>query len=84
MKALEKMPLKLKASPGGLGKRESKKRSQETQIGKEQKTRRLEDEGRKLRTVKDWIKRNAEGPEDPPPDLKDVGTGSLEERTNLK
>ena len=84
LKALKKMPLNLKASPGGLGKREPKRRSQLTLTGKEQKTRRLEDEGRKQRTMKDWIKRNAEGPEDPPPDLKDVGTGSLEERTNLK
>ena len=78
------MPLNLKASPGGLEKRGPKRRSQETHTGKEYKTIRLENEGRKQRTMEDLLQRNAEGPEDPPLDLEDVGTGNKRKRTNWK
>ena len=76
LKALEKMPQSLKASPGVLGKREPRKRTQETQCGKDVKARKIENEGRKIRTLKEWIQRRAEGPETPP-DLKEIGTDSL-------
>ena len=77
LKALEKMPHNLKASPGVLSKREPRKRPQDTQLGKEFKARKLENEGRKTRTLKEWIQRKAEGPENPTPDLEDVGTDSF-------
>ena len=77
MKALEKMPQTLKASPGVPSKREPRKRTQETQIGKEFKARKLENEGRKTRTLKEWIQRRVEGPEIPAPDLEEIGTASL-------
>ena len=41
LKALEKWPLALKASPGGLGKIRSNKRLQDTQGGKEIKSRKV-------------------------------------------
>ena len=72
MKALEKMPQTLKASPGVLSKREPRKRTQDTQIGKELKARKIENEGRKTRTLKDWIQRRVEGPEIPAPGLKEI------------
>ena len=84
MKALEKWPLALKASPGGLGKRGPKRRLQETQGGKVLKTRRTESEGRKQTTLEEWVKKGAEGPGDPPPDLGDDGTGPNSKRTNWK
>ena len=79
---MEKMPLDLKASPEGLGKRGPKRRLQVTHSGKEYRSRRLENEGRKQRTMEDWLQRNAEGPEDPPLDLEDGGTGNKRKRTN--
>ena len=84
LKALEKLPLALKASPGGLGKRRPKRRLQETQGGKDLKMRRKEDEGRKQRTMQDWIIKEAKGPEDPPPDLGAEGTGHKKKRTIRK
>ena len=48
LKALEKWPLALKASPGGLGKIRPNKRLQDTQEGKEVMIRRVvRQEGRK-------------------------------------
>ena len=79
---MEKLPLALKASPGGLGKRGPKRRLQETQGGKDLKSRRTEDEGRKQRTLKEWLIKEAEGPEDPPPDLGAKGTGPKKKRTS--
>ena len=81
---MEKLPLALKASPGGLGKRGPKRRLQETQRGKDLKSRRTEDEGRKQTTLKEWIIKEAEGPGDPPPDLGENGTGLKKNRTNWK
>ena len=81
---MEKLPLALKASPGGLGKRGPKRRLQETQGGKDIKSRRIEDEGKKQRTLKEWLTKDAEGPEDPPPDLGEKGTGHKKNRTNWK
>ena len=71
LKTLEKMPQTLKASPGVLGKREPRKRSQDTQIGKELKARKIEIEGRKTGSIKDWFQRIAEGSEIPAPGLKE-------------
>ena len=48
LKALEKLPPALKASPGGLGKSRPNKRTQDTQGGNEEKSRRVtRSEGRK-------------------------------------
>ena len=84
LKVLEKLPLDLKASPGGLGKRRPKKRLQDTQGGKDLKTRRTESEGRKQNTLEKWIKKGTEGPGDPPPDLGEDGSGPNGKRTNWK
>ena len=64
-KVLEKWPLALKASPGGLGKSRPNKRLQKTTLGK--KGRKSEVKGsRKLSMWEKWIMMEKEGSEDPP------------------
>ena len=62
-KVLEKWPLALKASPGGLKKSRPQKRLQGTQIGKEQKARKTEDEGRKQGLLEKWLRMEEQGSE---------------------
>ena len=77
LKALEKLPLALKASPGGLGKIRPSKRTQDTQGGKELKSRRvMKTEGRKQVTLEKWILKEVKGSEGHPPDPGGTRTGS--------
>ena len=67
LKALEKWPLALKASPGGLGKIRSNKRLQDTQGGKELKSRKVTRlEGRKQGTLEKWLQKDGKGSGGPP------------------
>ena len=71
LKALEKWPLALKASPGGLGKIRPQKRLLETLNGTEQKARKTPRiEGRKPGMLEKWIQREAKGSEDQPRPLR--------------
>ena len=62
-KVLERWPLALKASPGGLEKSRPRKRLQKTQIGKEFKARKTEIEGRKQGLMEKWLQREEKGSE---------------------
>ena len=76
LKALEKMLLALKASPGGLGKSRPSKRTQDTQGGNEVKSRRVtRSEGRKQGTLEKWLQKDVKGSGGPPPDPGDPRTG---------
>ena len=60
---MEKWPLASKASPGGLEKSRPRKRLQRTQIGKELKARKTENEGRKHGLLEKWLEREKQGSE---------------------
>ena len=71
LKALEKLPLALKASPGGQGKSGPRKRCQDTQEGKELKCRKItRDEGRKQATLEKWLLKGEKGSGGPPRTLE--------------
>ena len=76
LKALEKLPLALKASPGGLGKIRPSKRTQDTQGGNEVKSRKVTRfEGRKQGTLEKWLQKDVKGSGGHPPDPGDPRTG---------
>ena len=62
-KVLERWPLALRASPGGLEKRKPEKRLQKTQIGKDLKERKTQFEGRKQGLMEKWLQREVTGSE---------------------
>ena len=65
---MEKLPLALKASPRGQGKSRPRKRCQDTQEGKELKSRKVtRDEGRKQATLEKWLYKGGKGSGDHPP-----------------
>ena len=71
LKALEKLPLALKASPGGLGKSRPSKRTQDTQGGKEEKSRKVtRSEGRKQGNLEKWLQKDVKGSGAPPQTLE--------------
>ena len=77
LKALERMPPALKASPGGLGKSRPSKRTMDTQGGRESKSRKVvKTEGRKQVTLEKWISKEVKGCEGHPPDPGGTRTGS--------
>lgn len=74
---MEKLPLAFKASPGGLGKSRPRKRTQDTQGGKEEKSRKvIRTEGRKQGNLEKWLLKDAKGSGGHPPDPGDPRTGS--------
>ena len=83
LKALEKWPLALKASPGGLGKIRSSKRTQDTQGGNEVKSRKVTRlEGRKQGTLEKWLQKEGKGSGDPPQTLETREPALERKRTN--
>ena len=63
---MQKWPLALKASPGGLGKIRPNKRLQDTQGGKEIKSSKVSrQEGRKQGTLEKWLQKEGKGSGDP-------------------
>ena len=80
LKALEKWPLALKASHGGLGKIRPNKRLQDTQEGNEVKSRRVvRQEGRKQATLEKWLQKEEKGSGDLPRTLE-TGEPALAEK----
>ena len=74
LKALERMPPDRRTKPGGLEKSRSKKRTLETQGGKEpKKSKRIE--GRKIVFLKEWFKTEEKGSGGHPPDPGGRNTG---------
>ena len=68
---MEKLSLALKASPGGQGKSGPKKRRQDTQEGREFKSRKItRTEGRKQVTLEKWLYKGEKGSGDPPRTLE--------------
>ena len=87
LKALEKLPLALKASPGGLGKSRPSKRTQDTQGGREVKSRKVNrSEGRKQGTLEKWLQKDVKGSGGHPPDPGDPrpGSGNFEGNENQR
>ena len=77
MKTLEKMPPDRKSKPGGLEKSRPRKRTLETQGGKETKKSRKSEiiEGRKHVFLEEWFRKEEKGSGGHPPDPGGTRTG---------
>ena len=68
---MEKLPLDLKASTGGLGKSRPRKRCLDSQEGKEVKCRKItRNQGRKHGPLEKWLLREEKGSGGPPRTLE--------------